>query len=117
MKIAPSRLDPVKIQAVLAHRIARGEITVLYEGEKPVAIAGINAKYKNVCQIGSVYVLPEKRMKGYGRAIVTAHVARLFGSYGKVVLFVDTKNKAACGLYRHLGFSERGMLAQAEITE
>ena len=105
----------MKIQAALSRHIARGEITVLYEERKPVAIAGVNARYRDVCQIGSVYVLPEKRRKGYGGNIVSAHVSRLLGVYKKVVLFVDTENRAACTLYKRLGFTEYGMLAQVEL--
>ena len=115
MKISPSLLDPVKIQAALVRRISRGEITALYEEEKPVAIAGVNARYGDACQVGSVYVLPEKRGKGYGRELVSAHVSRLLGAYKKVALFVNTENRIACGLYGSLRFTERGMLAQAEI--
>jgi ribosomal protein S18 acetylase RimI-like enzyme len=115
MKIDPSLLDTVKIQAALARRIARGEITALYEEHKPVAIAGVNASYRDVCQIGSVYVLPEKRRRGYGSEVVSAHVSRLLGKYKKVVLFVDTKNRVARTLYKKLGFTEQGMLAQIEM--
>jgi ribosomal protein S18 acetylase RimI-like enzyme len=115
MKIDPSILDTVKIQAVLARRIACGEITTLYEEHKPVAIAGVNARYRDVCQIGSVYVLPEKRRRGYGREVVSAHVSRLLGKYKKVVLFVDTENRVARTLYKKLGFTEQGMLAHIEM--
>ncbi len=115
MKISPSLLDTVKIQAALSRRIARGEITVIYEEHKPVAIAGVNARYRDVCQIGSVYVLPEKRRKGYGGEVVSAHVSRLLGVYKRVVLFVDRENHSACSLYKRLGFTEQGMLAQVEM--
>ncbi|MBN2324199.1 MAG: GNAT family N-acetyltransferase [Spirochaetes bacterium] len=115
MRIDPSFLDTAKIQAALARRIGRGEITALYENRKPVAIAGVNAKYRDICQIGSIYVRLEKRGMGYGRELVSAHVSRLLWKYKKIVLFVDTKNQVACNLYKKLGFMERGILVQAEL--
>jgi ribosomal protein S18 acetylase RimI-like enzyme len=114
MEVDPTLLDPERIEAALSRRIACGDITAVYEEGKPVAIAGINARYSGICQIGSVYVLPAYRRKKYGYSVVSSHVSRLLERYNKVALFVDVNNRKACHLYEMLGFKKKGMLAQLE---
>lgn len=117
MRYDPTLLDSERMTVAFARRIDRGEITALYEKGRPVAIAGVNARYGEVCQIGSVYVVPSYRRKGYGYRVVSSHVSRLFRRYGKIVLFVDVENRTACRLYEMLGFEKSGMLAQVEVIE
>lgn len=102
--------------AVLRLRIKRDEVTALYEEGTPVALASVNARFEDTCQIGSVYVLPEYRGKGYGKAIVSAHLLRLFDRYGRVVLFVKRNNTRAIHVYRALGFVARGGLLQMSVS-
>ncbi len=102
--------------AVLRLRIDRDEVTALYEGGTPVALASVNARFEDTCQIGSVYVLPDYRGKGYGKAIVSAHLSRLFDRYGRVVLFVKRSNTRAIHVYRALGFLARGGLLQMSVS-
>jgi ribosomal protein S18 acetylase RimI-like enzyme len=102
--------------AVLRLRIERDEVTALYEGDTPVALASVNARFENTCQIGSVYVLPQYRGKGYGKAIVSAHLSRLFDRYGRVVLFVKKRNERAIHVYSALGFLAKGGLLQVSVS-
>lgn len=95
---------------VLKKRIERGEVTAIFEGAQAAAIAGVNARFLKTCQIGSVYVQPSLRRKGYGCSVVSAHVQRMLERYDKVVLFVGRENIPALRLYEKLGFQERGSL-------
>jgi len=60
--------------------------------------------------------VPEYRGKGYGKAIVSAHLSRLFDRYGKVVLFVKKTNTRAIHVYTALGFLARGELVQVSVS-
>lgn len=104
-----------KVLKVLKRRLERGEVTAIFDGNSPVAFACINARFENVCQVGSVYVLPLYRGKGYGYSIVSSHVERFLKKYDRVALFVDRKNKGAIHLYGNLGFYPAGELLQVQI--
>lgn len=117
MEVDASLLDPEKMTTSLARRIGRGDVTALYEEGRPVAIAGVNSRYGATCQIGSVYVLPAYRRKGYGYRVVSSHVSRLLRRYSRIVLFVDVKNRLAARLYETIGFRKCGMLAQLGIKQ
>ncbi len=106
------KINRSKVLVVLRSRIKRGELTALVDRGRPVAFAGVNARFKEVCQIGSVYVLPRYRGKGYGSFIVKSHIERLFINYNRIVLFVGTENKKALRLYRNAGFNVTGELEQ-----
>jgi len=107
------KINRSKVLVVLRSRLERGEVTALVDRGKPVAFAGVNARFKDVCQIGSVYVLPRYRGKGYGYFIVKSHIERLFKNYSRIVLFVSTDNQIAIRLYRNVGFNGTGELEQA----
>ncbi|RKY02761.1 MAG: hypothetical protein DRP54_01140 [Spirochaetes bacterium] len=93
-------------------KLQKEEITALYDGNKPVGIAGINASFNGICQIGYVFVLPEYRGKGYGKRLITAHAERLLSKCSKVVLFVRKENIPAYRLYLSCGFKVTETLAQ-----
>ena len=109
------QIEDRKVLSVLTKKIRRGEISALYHGNIPVAIAGVNARFESCCQIGSVYVLPEFRGKGYGKAIVSYHVGRLLKRYDRIVLFVHETNIPALHIYERLGFERTGVLVQAYV--
>ena len=106
------KINRSQVLVVLRARIKRGELTALVDRGKPVAFAGVNARFKETCQIGSVYVLPRYRGKGYGYFIVRSHIERLFKNYSRIVLFVSTENNRALRLYRNVGFDGTGELEQ-----
>jgi ribosomal protein S18 acetylase RimI-like enzyme len=62
-----------------------------------------------------MYVAPEARSKGCGRALVEALIARAraLGGVEKLALAVVTTNAAARALYRSLGFTVYGVRPQA----
>jgi ribosomal protein S18 acetylase RimI-like enzyme len=108
-----TQIDRKKVLKVMERKIQRGEISAIFDAETPVAIAGVNARFENSCQIGSVYVLPRYRGRGYGYSVVSYHTARLFKRYERIVLFVHEKNKAALHIYGNLGFEPTHVLVQA----
>lgn len=108
-------IDRKVVFRVLEKRLKRGEITAIYDMGVPVAMAGLNARFGNACQIGSVYVKPSYRGKGFGLSVVSGHVARLFNRYEHVFLFVDEKNSVAKHIYEKLGFRAAGFLVQASF--
>jgi len=110
-----SDINRGRVLAVLKRKMMRGEISAVFEGTLPVAMAGVNARYENICQIGSVYVVPSCRRKGYGITIVSYHLLQLFKRYERVLLFVNTTNRPAYNLYKKLGFRDTGMLMQASF--
>jgi ribosomal protein S18 acetylase RimI-like enzyme len=101
------------VQSVLRRRAARGELSVVFHGGEAVAMAGVNARFEELCQIGSVYVVPSLRGRGYGTSVVSCHLVRLFHRYRRAVLFVNQDNRPAYRLYRKIGFSDTGVLLQA----
>ncbi|UCB44542.1 MAG: GNAT family N-acetyltransferase [Spirochaetota bacterium] len=115
MGASESVLDKERITAVLQRRILRDEITSIFEQDKPVAIAGLNARFEDICQVGSVYVVPEYRGKGYGYSVVSSHIRRLFDKYNRIVLFVDVRNKRAIHIYNTIGFITAGELVQISL--
>jgi GNAT superfamily N-acetyltransferase len=108
-----SQIDERKVLQVMEKKIRRGEISAIYDGETPVALAGVNARFERCCQIGSVFVLPGYRGKGYGYSIGSYHIGRLFRRYDRIVLFVHEKNEAALHIYETLGFERTDRLIQA----
>jgi predicted GNAT family acetyltransferase len=75
-----------------------------------LAMAGLNAVYKQLGQVGGVYTVPDRRRAGLSRATMNAlladsvHVHRL----KRLVLFTGEHSHAARRLYVSLGFSTVG---------
>jgi ribosomal protein S18 acetylase RimI-like enzyme len=115
--VRSAEISKKRTEAVVRRRIERGEVTAVYEGRIPVALASVNARFERTCQIGSVYVVPEYRGKGYGKAIVSAHLSRLFDRYSRIVLFVKKTNTRAIHVYAALGFLVRGELVQVSVSK
>ncbi len=103
------RFDPAGCRAALARSL---EDQVLFAGELGrgglVAKAGTNARSFLLDQIGGVYVAPQCRGRGYGRAVMEGLLAELAAAGRGAVLFVKPRNAAAMGLYADLGFGEIG---------
>jgi len=99
-----------KMLYVLRNRLKKKEITAIFHKNLPLAMAGVNARFENTCQIGSIYVIPQYRKKGYGISVVSSHIEHLFNKYNRIVLFVDEKNESAYNLYKKIGFLTKGQL-------
>jgi ribosomal protein S18 acetylase RimI-like enzyme len=110
-----SEIHSLRVKAALKRRLERKEITAMFQGSEPVAMAAVNACFERTCQIGSVFVVPAWRGRGYGRSIISAHVERLFNKYEKIALFVDIHNRRAINIYKKIGFLTAGELMQVFI--
>lgn len=73
------------------------------------------AKNRHTADIFAMYVAPEARGKGYGRALIEALIARARALDGveQLALAVVVTNAAARALYRALGFTVYGVRRQA----
>ena len=110
--------EPAPAPAALASRvrelITAGELTVLLAGQPPLGLAVLRfrpALWKDALDayLEELYVVPERRGQGLGRALMEAAIelARSRGA-GDMHLGTSQDDVAARGLYESLGFSNRG---------
>ena len=84
-----------------------------FESAELVAMACLNAVYKNAGQVGGVYTVPARRRSGFSRAVMNAllsdavHTHRL----DRLILFTGEHNRAARRMYGTLGFMTIGDFA------
>jgi predicted GNAT family acetyltransferase len=84
-----------------------------FEDGRLLAMAGLNAVYKQLGQVGGVYTVPDRRRLGLSRTTMNAlladsvHVHRL----ERLILFTGEQNRAARHLYDTLGFLRIGHFA------
>ena len=91
----------------IIHAIEQRRQWLLLDHDAPVACAALNARLPDVVQIGGVWTPPDRRNRGYARA-VTAGVlleARMAG-VRRAVLFTD--DAAASRAYEAIGFRQVG---------
>jgi ribosomal protein S18 acetylase RimI-like enzyme len=87
----------------------------VFEGERLVGIVAFvratGLKNRHNADIFQMYVAPEARGKGYGRALLEALIARAraLGGVEKLALAVVTTNTTARALYTALGFTTYGV--------
>jgi ribosomal protein S18 acetylase RimI-like enzyme len=104
----PGRLGE-RVRALLA----RGEITVLLGGTGPYGLAVLRFRpaiwtEALECYLAELYVVPERRRRGLGRALLLAAIecARARGA-DHMDLGTGESDVAARALYESLGFSNR----------
>jgi predicted GNAT family acetyltransferase len=102
---AQASADVDRWLAAASHRI-------LWCGDQPVALTGLNAKLPDVVQVGGVYVPPALRSQGYARRAVALHLAEAReGGASRAVLFAATA--AALRAYQAIGFTQTGWMGLA----
>jgi GNAT superfamily N-acetyltransferase len=80
----------------------------LYESEKLVSYAASPEILEDLAIVRGVFTAPDKRGKGYSKAVCSALVSRLLGEGKDVMLYVSKDNAAALSVYRSLGFKKTG---------
>jgi ribosomal protein S18 acetylase RimI-like enzyme len=87
----------------------RGTLLLVRDGAYPVACVGVRPLADTTCEIKRLYVRPQGRGKGLGRALAEAAIAFAQGA-GYHTMRLDTLPgmTAAQALYRELGFREIG---------
>jgi GNAT superfamily N-acetyltransferase len=110
--------EPTPRPAALARRVTElltaGELTVLLAGRPPRGLAVLRfrpALWKDALDayLEELYVVPERRGQGLGRALMEAAI-ELARSQGAADMHLGTSegDVAARALYESLGFSNRG---------
>ncbi|MFB9252366.1 GNAT family N-acetyltransferase [Sphaerisporangium melleum] len=89
----------------MKHRVGQGEIMLLEDGGRPVAMAGFSLPIVGMSRIGPVYTPPELRARGYGSA-VTHGATRAAAQAGAelLLLFTDLANPTSNSIYQALGY-------------
>ena len=104
---------PAKIAARVRELLAGDDMVVLLAGEGPDGIAVLRFRpsiwtEKLECYLAELYVVPDKRGQGIGRALMgeVLSVARAEGA-GHIELNTSEGDVAARALYEKLGFTNR----------
>jgi predicted GNAT family acetyltransferase len=84
-----------------------------FEGALLVSTAALNARYARMGQVGGVYTVPERRRRGWSRAVMHELLGDSIRLHGleRLILFTGERNTAARALYRSLGFETIGEFA------
>lgn len=99
-------------RARVAELIAAGRAFARFEGDEVIFKAEIGALSARVGQIQGVWVRPDRRGRGYGKAGTAAVADRLVRGLGRTAsLYVNAYNEPACAAYRRIGFGEVGRYA------
>ncbi|MCL1884311.1 MAG: GNAT family N-acetyltransferase [Defluviitaleaceae bacterium] len=106
------------LHAVLPQSTARKGISkasnvklFLWWDNCPVAM-GMISETGETCRMNLIYTAPNFRGRGYGRALVSALARRAFEASKVPMLYADSANFKAVGLYNSLGFREAGRLLE-----
>jgi ribosomal protein S18 acetylase RimI-like enzyme len=104
---------PAKLAARVRRLLVRGEITVLLVGAGPDGLAVLRFRpaiwtEALECYLAELYVVPERRRRGLGRALLQTALAcaRARGA-DRMDLGTGENDVAARALYESLGFSNR----------
>jgi predicted GNAT family acetyltransferase len=79
-----------------------------FDDDRLVAIAGLNASYGRIAQVGGVYCRPEERRKGLSRAVMRRLICDSRQRFERLVLFTGEDNVGAQRLYESLDFQIGG---------
>ena len=84
-----------------------GAFLVGYEDERPIAIGGLRRLEDAVCEIKRMYVVPDARSRGAGRALLQAleQTARELG-YERARLDAGPEQRHSRALFEHAGYVE-----------
>jgi len=112
MHLAPDNDELKKtVRRRVRTEVAAGMTWILEIAGRPVSCTSFNANVQDegiasIVQVGGVYTLPERRGRGYARAVVAASLidARSEG-FQKSVLFTGIRNMPAQKAYEALGYS------------
>ena len=100
----PLVFAPSSFRQALRHRIALGHEFLWVDSDRPVFRAAVSAATPEAVLVEGVYVPPDLRRRGYGKAGMFALCAHLLKEHEAVVLLVGEDNDAARRLYDRLGF-------------
>jgi ribosomal protein S18 acetylase RimI-like enzyme len=99
----PSQYSPSKMLGTPPAKLEPGSYFMNIKDPELVGSLYVK-KYKESYVIRDVFVLPEKRGKGYGAALIRGVLAFLIPKKKEIILYVDPTNPAV-SLYKKMGFS------------
>lgn len=106
----PNTVEEIVFQTSLSS-FSLDDIMLIHEGDKAIGYCWIGATFEKgvpSARVGRILMLgvaPDYRGKGIGKKLVLAGITRLKSKGLQVAeLTVDSENKAACALYKSLGF-------------
>lgn len=85
----------------------RGRFLVGYDGDRAVAVGGLRPLDERCCEIKRMYVVPDARSRGIGRALLAAleDAGRELG-YARVRLDAGTEQRHSRVLFADTGYQE-----------
>ncbi|MCA9727035.1 MAG: GNAT family N-acetyltransferase [Candidatus Eisenbacteria bacterium] len=97
-------------RAGFLRQVNAGHAWGAFAGSELVSIAGLNACYRHVGQVGGVYTAPQHRRKGWQSRVMHALLqeSRDRLELDTLILFTGETNVGACALYEKLGFARIG---------
>ena len=86
-------------------RPGRGAFLVAYRGDRPIGCGAVRRLASGVCEVKRMYVDPNERGRGIGRAVLASleAEARRLGA-ARLVLETGTRQPEAIALYLRAGF-------------
>lgn len=92
--------------------LVAGNHRLLWRGDEPVALSGLNARLPGIVQVGGVFVPPALRNQGLARRAVALHLSEArAGGAERAVLFAASP--AALRAYQSIGFTQIGWMGLA----
>ena len=106
------------IESLASYRPREGIFYLLLDGEEFVGMGAIRRLNKDVGEIKRMYIRPEFRGKGFGKALLQQLLAK-GKEFGFSAVYLDTPlfSKAARHIYRSAGFVEREQYPESEVPQ
>ncbi|MER3426600.1 MAG: hypothetical protein C4334_00660 [Pyrinomonas sp.] len=105
----PLIADPEGFRRRCAQRIEQGRVWVWRETDRVLFKADLITRTPAVIYLEGVYVAPDIRGRGFGRACVAELAQRLAADGCCLSLFVNVRNREARRLYGKVGFEPRAI--------
>lgn len=103
--VNPLHTNPQAFRDRYARRIDQGRVWVVTDANELLFKADVALESPDTVYLEGVYVAPDARGKGYGRACLSALTRRLLDKVTSVCLLVNEQNAGAHSLYRRSGYS------------
>jgi len=91
------------LEPVVKRRLAAGHFWVWEDGG-PASMAANSEPVEGVVRVQAVYTPPEKRKRGYARAVVSDLSRRMREAGQRCILYTDLGNPTSNSVYRRIGY-------------